>query len=464
MRLLEVLLVVLTASAAVCLLISCWPRAGRIFLAGALVDAIAHGILEGAHWQMIPAYASTGILCFFVWKQGVREQRPQIFKALSVLLLAAVSIVFSILLPMFRLPSPTGTYPVGTSILYFKDSTRSEEAAPGSGSQRELMVQLWYPAQSSHNHFARYREPRETNALSSYQSVLPTNSRLDAPVAAESAPFPVILFNHGWHGMRTSSTFLTEELASHGYVVASIDHTYNANLVAFPDGLIVHGIVSHDIDDPETSTPKHVRAIWDKELSKWVADQRFVIDRLEAMNRAAGTPWFGRLNTNMVGAIGHSYGGAAATAVCAADPRVRAAVNMDGWYFDAIRARGANQALFSIGPYAVQDGATHDLDGTVEAVLDASDSADTVASLRRFGGDQLIIQGAAHEDFTDQPLISPLRILSHRGALPASRIQAIVRRYVLAFFDKTLRGEDPAILHTNSRPYAEAWLEEWPER
>jgi predicted dienelactone hydrolase len=226
----------------------------------------------------------------------------------------------------------------------------------------------------------------------------------------------------------------------------------------------VHGIVSRDIDDPETSTPEHVRAIWNKELSKWVADQRFVIDRLEAMNRAAGTPWFGRLNTNEVGAIGHSYGGAAATAVCAADPRVRAAVNMDGWYFNAIHARGANQALLSIGPYAVQDGATYDPDGTVEAVLDASDSADTEASLRRFGGDQLTIKGASHEDFTDQPLVSPLRILSHRGALPASRIQAIVRRYVLAFFDKTLRGEDPVILHANSRPYVEARFEEWPER
>ena len=324
------------------------------------------------------------------------------------------------------------------------------------------MVQLWYPAQPSHNRLARYREPRETNLLSSYQSVLRTNSRLDAPVAHAGAPFPVILFNHAWRGRRTNDTFLTEELASQGYVVASIDHTYNASLVAFPDGRVVHGIATNDIDAPESSTPERVRAIWNRELAKWVADQRFVLDRLEAMNRAAGSPWFGLLDTERAGAIGHSFGGAAATAVCAEDRRVRAAVNMDGWFFDAIRERGPNQPLLVIDAYTAQAGETPTSSATVEAVLDAVDSADTEASLRRFGGYLLSVKGAAHEDFTDQPLISPLRSLSHRGTLPAREIHSIVRGYVVAFFDKTLRGKDSGVLDAHSNPYSEAWLEAWP--
>jgi predicted dienelactone hydrolase len=363
---------------------------------------------------------------------------------------------------MFSLPTPTGSYPVGTSILYFKDAARIEDAAQAGVSQRELMVQLWYPAQPSHNRLARYREPRETNLLSSYQSVLRTNSRLDAPVAHAGAPFPVILFNHAWRGRRTNDTFLTEELASQGYVVASIDHTYNASLVAFPDGRVVHGIATNDIDAPESSTPERVRAIWNRELAKWVADQRFVLDRLEAMNRAAGSPWFGLLDTERAGAIGHSFGGAAATAVCAEDRRVRAAVNMDGWFFDAIRERGPNQPLLVIDAYTAQAGETPTSSATVEAVLDAVDSADTEASLRRFGGYLLSVKGAAHEDFTDQPLISPLRSLSHRGTLPAREIHSIVRGYVVAFFDKTLRGKDSGVLDAHSNPYSEAWLEAWP--
>ena len=453
MRPLEIVLIFLIAGAAICLLLGRWPRTSRVTVAASLLTAIVHAVVESPHWQMFPAYAALGVLCFAAWKPNRR------IMAWPALLLASASVLFSFLLPVFRLPKPTGTYPVGTSILYFKDSARKEDAAPAAGSDRELMVQLWYPAQPSQNRIARYREPRETDVFSSYQSVILTDSRLDAPVALAGAPFPVILLNHAWQGRRTNDTFLAEELASHGYIVASIDHTYNARLVAFPDGRVVRGIASSEIDYTESSTPQRVRAIWDKELVKWVADQRFVLDRLEQMNRSAGTPWFGRMDTNRAGAIGHSFGGAAATAVCAEDSRVHASVNMDGWFFSAIRERGQNQPLLAI---EAASGQPSDPNAKVEAALDATDFADLKTSLRSFGGYVLSVKGAEHEDFTDQPLVSPLRILSHRGALPAQRIQEIVRRYVLAFFDKTLRGEDPEVLRAQPGPFSEAALESWP--
>jgi dienelactone hydrolase len=461
MRLLEVLLSVLLASAAVSLLISRLPKAGRLFLAGALIVAVLHANFEGAHWQMIPAYAALGILCLIAWRPGGRRSLLQATMVASALLFVGASILLSFLLPMFRLPRPTGPYAVGTTILYFKDSSRIEDAAPSGGSPRELMVQLWYPAQPSHNRFARYREPRETHLISSYQSVLPTNSRLDAPLAAASSPFPVILFNHSWAGRRTNYTYLTEELASQGYIVASIDHTYNAGLVAFPDGRVIRG-TSADLDGVGETTG-HVRAIWDKELLKSAADEQFILDQLEIMNHSAGTSWYGHLNTNLVGAIGHSFGGSAATQVCAIDHRVRASVNMDGWFFGAIQARGPNQPLLVVDSSSDREEATASKPRErVGDILNAADFADTEGSLRRFGGYQLFVRGAEHDDYTDQPLVSPLRSLSHRGALPASRIEAIVRTYVVAFFDKTLRGADPAILGAHSSPFEEVSFEAWP--
>jgi dienelactone hydrolase len=461
MRTFEIILVSLIACVAVCLLMGCRLRIARLLMVFALLAAIAHAIFEGAHWQMIPAYAATGILCIAAWKPGGDHMRLQRIVAWPAMLLASASVLFSFLLPMFHLPEPTGPYAVGTSFLYMKDLARVEDAVPAGGSARELLVQLWYPAQPSHNRFARYREPRETKVLSSYQSVILTNSRQDAPIAISGGPFPVILFNHAWQGRRTNYTFLTEELASHGYIVASIDHTYNASQIAFPDGRVVHGVASNEINDPETSTAERVRTIWDKEIVKWVADERFVLDRLTQMNRLAGTPWFGRLDTNNAGALGHSFGGAAATAVCASDPRVRASVNMDGWFFGAIRARGPNQPLLVITATPTQGSETTDSRPKVEAALDAADFADVKASLRNFGGYLLSVKGAEHEDFTDQPLISPMRMLSHRGTLPAQRIQEISRRYVLAFFNKTLRGEDPPVFHQGASPYSEASLEAW---
>lgn len=461
MRPLEISLVFLLATATACLLVGRGQRARRLLMAFALLVLVAHAVFEGAHWQMIPAYAATGILCLAVFKSGGVQIRFRRLTALMALLLTSSSVIFSILLPMFSLPQPTGPYPIGTSILYLKDSNRTEDAAPSSGSARELMVQLWYPAQPSHHRFARYREPRETDALSSYQSAIATHSRLNAPVALTGAPYPVILFNPAWDGRRTNDTFLTEELASHGYIVASIDHTYNARLVAFPDGRIVHDDAANDINDPDSSTPERVKAIWNKELIKWVADQRFVLDQLEIMNQAAGSSWFGRLDTNRVGTIGHSFGGSAATAMCAADRRVRSSVNMDGWSFDAIHERGPNQQLLVIDATVGQGIGTPGPKATVEDVLDAADSTDTEVSLRKLGGYLLSVKGAAHDDFTDQPLVSPLRIISHRGTIPAQRIQSIVRSYIVAFFDKTLRGEDPEILRARSVPYAEASLETW---
>jgi len=437
MRPLEVSLVVLVVGSAVCLMSGPLQKIGQIFVILSLVFAVAQGALEGTHWQLLPAYAAIGLLCLVALRGSVERPRLGIVAVSLALLFTVATVVFCLVLPMFRLPRPTGPYPVGTAILYFKDSARVDDASPVAGSPRELMVQLWYPAEPSDNRIAMYRRLRETEPISSYQSVLPTNSRLNAPVASAGGPFPVILFNHAWHSRRT-----------------------NASVVLFPDGRVIHENTPHEFDDLESSTPERIRSIWDKELQKWTADQRFILDRLETMNRSAGTAWFGRLNTNMAGAIGHSFGGAAATQLCAKDPRVRAAVNMDGWFLGAIRARDPNRPLLVMDTSVPN--ATPNPSAKVEDVLNASDSADLEASLHKYGGYLLLVRGAAHEDFTDQPLVSPLRMISHRGAVPAEQMQNIVRTYVLAFLDEMLRGKDSGILRANSSPYPEVSIEEWP--
>jgi dienelactone hydrolase len=461
MRILEILLILLTVLAAACLGTGRWRRAARLLSACALAISVAHFIWEGAHWQMIPAYAAMGIVLLVAWIPKGGRWLP-ITGAAVGLLFAAVSMFFCFLLPVFRLPKPTGPYAVGTRTLYLKDASRTEDAGPASGAPRELMIQVWYPAEASKNPLAHYRDPRETQRLSSYQSLVVTNSRLDAPVAAAGAPFPVVLFNHGWHGRRTNDTFLTEELASHGYVVASIDHTYNASLVAFPDGRVAHTTAALDIDYPDGSTQQRVKTIWDRELEKQTADQEFVLNQLEALNRTSGSPWFARLNTKLAAAVGHSFGGAASTELCAVDRRVHAAINMDGWFFGAIQARGQNQPLLFLDASDAGPGSQSAPSEGVAASLNVSDYADMMSSMRQFGGYMVSINGAEHEDFTDQPLVSPLRSLAHRGTIPAAKLEIIVRSYVLAFLDKELRGKDAAVLDTRSNPFSEVKVQVWP--
>ena len=51
------------------------------------------------------------------------------------------------------------------------------------------------------------------------------------------------------------------------------------------------------------------------------------------------------------------------------------------------------------------------------------------------------IEGAAHYDFSDLPLLSPLAPqLGLKGPINGKRVTTIVDNYLLAFFDMTLKG------------------------
>ena len=55
----------------------------------------------------------------------------------------------------------------------------------------------------------------------------------------DDGPYPLIVFSHGNGGLGVQSFFLTEYLASHGYVVVCPDHTGNSLLTELPGGVVV---------------------------------------------------------------------------------------------------------------------------------------------------------------------------------------------------------------------------------
>ena len=82
------------------------------------------------------------------------------------------------------------------------------------------------------------------------------------------------------------------------------------------------------------------------------------------------------------------------------------------------------------------------------------------ASLKQYGGYRLYVDSASHMDFTDHSLVSPWRNRTERGHISPARIQTIVRAYVLAFFDETLRGGKPGLLQSgDSSPFHEVQIE-----
>ena len=118
---------------------------------------------------------------------------------------------------------------------------------------------------------------------------------------------------------------------SHGYIVASIEHTYEDGVVAFPDARVVPlsptaGLYTK-LGSPETHE-------WERGRDDvWATDVRFVLDQLSmlATDRRQASRFFGRLDLSHIGVVGHSIGGRAVARACQLDLRIKACANEDGY-------------------------------------------------------------------------------------------------------------------------------------
>ncbi len=150
----------------------------------------------------------------------------------------------------FRLPLPGGPHAIGTVTYHWTDRSRQEILTPRPGDHRELMVQVWYPAERGRVvERARYL-PDAADVMTALGRVfgvppemlrgigaVTTHALVEAQVAG-TACYPVLVFLEGLGGFRQMNTFQVEELASHGYVVVALDQPYTAASVTFPGGRV----------------------------------------------------------------------------------------------------------------------------------------------------------------------------------------------------------------------------------
>jgi hypothetical protein len=226
-------------------------------------------------------------------------------------------------------PIPTGPEAVGTRVLQLVDSTRQDPFL-ASGAKRELPVRFWYPAALTEACTpAGYTSPRVWAYLSQLAGVhLPeviTNSCVDAPMT--DGVHPMVVFTHGYTGTFTDYTFLFEDLASRGYVVASVDHTYEATAVEFPDGRLVKSKLGSHV----ANTWRGDNATLTFAVSVRLQDLRFVLFELERLNTKSGDPFAGKLDISRIAIAGHSLGGTTAFLALEQDARFRAAIVLDGY-------------------------------------------------------------------------------------------------------------------------------------
>jgi dienelactone hydrolase len=368
------------------------------------------------------------------------------------------------------LPRPTGRHELGVTELHLVDDDRSDPWHPERS--RELMVSVWYPAERRHRRgpaapwlspgvvptVEAQAEPVGIPVGSLDWAGIRTHARAGAPAARPAAGGrPVVLYSPGLGGLRSFGTVVVEELASRGYVVVTIDHTYET-VVEMPGGR-----VTQPVDVPPTPATLQVT------LDARVADTRYVLDQLARLDRGdnpdaerrrlpAGLR--GSLDLRRVGMFGHSFGGFTAGETMVGDRRLDAGVNLDGsmavangldgWPYEPSRvaAEGLDRPFLLMGSEIV-DPATGETLPHDHLGFDRS-WQDFWAHQRGWKRD-LLLTTAGHNSYSDLQAVLP-----QAPAVPAEARQALIgtidpgrsiaaqRAYVTAFFDLHLRGDHDA--------------------
>lgn len=454
----------------------------------ALVLIGAQLLVEGYRWQMVPAYVVTAILLLVHRRAGQGGEasvtgRRRWYHGLPRIGLAALLTIALCIggfcawgYPMFELPRPSGSFAVGTTQFQLRDESRPETFAEQAGSKRELMLEVWYPAQAPAAGAVPLSlwgsDPRRLHAVArtllqppfvfDHLASIPTHSYPEAPVAGAGS-YPVILFSHGiGQGFTAQNTVLMEELASHGYVVVSISHPYEASGIVYTDGRVVTLSIPHakkvmaewgadgvddlyqqlDATEDVAQRKELVRKLiatsptLDTSVRRWTADTAFVLDQLTKVNADNGL-LRQRLDLDRVGVSGMSFGGATAGQFCLEDARCKAGVSLDG----SIQGDLLDRPL--IRPFMF---------------LHAEEARASKSLYENATGPawHLGVKGTKHFDFTDFPLVTPgYKALGFLGENSGPRIVQVTNAYVLAFFNAYLKDQPSPLLQSAVPEYPE---------
>jgi dienelactone hydrolase len=322
--------------------------------------------------------------------------------------------------PRLSLLAPTGRYPVGTISVAVADPSR----------RGETMVGLFYPTLMRHGRPAPYLPPKTTRlaAVALHLPVaLVATIATHAFAGATPAPGarPVVLFSPGLTELRSDATGLDEELASRGFVVATIDHPHEAALVEFPNGRVIRGSFV-DSPNPRTSTRLRARAV--RARIGDVAAVLGALPRIDARGLLRG-----RLDLTRIGMFGFSLGGATADEAMHDFPQIRAGLDLDG----SLYGRSLNTPLYRPFLLLARQGHSTSTDPSWRQGW---------AMVRGFRREIRLI-GAGHGDFCDDAAfvqqLAPgsKNPTGYYGPVNPDTATSAIREVLDAFFGRFLLGD-----------------------
>ena len=440
------------ALGALALVLARWlpPRFRRGVTIGAaavsLVSAVVLAVV-GFRWQMVPVLVAVVVVLPFTARTVMGKPGGRRFRwwlagpgsAAGVLAVVA-GVAAAIAFPVPDFPTPTGKYAVGTTVIEWTEPDRPETWTADPDDVRALQAQIWYPAEASQDDVerAQYMGRSEAeadavaDALANYlgfprfvldSSVMArTHAVPDAPIAAGTERFPVVLFTPGMGVGRTTNTAWAEELASHGYVVAALDHPYDSAVVVFADGRTVRRPAYPLRSDGDGyRLGERLAAVKARDLSSALTH----LGRLDSGD--VESVLTGRLDTDRAAAVGMSAGVGGAFQAARTDDRFSAVIALDGFPYDADPGPYDQPVLALSHGIGLEENPDY-----LPAMKRMLEFSTTTAYL-------LTIPDTTHPTFTDAPLWMP-PVPSLVGSLGRTEGNRIIAEVTLGFLDAELRN------------------------
>lgn len=424
-----------------------------------IVVLMMNVILDGLRWQVYLLYLSAIILVVLVYLLLIMNLTfPQKLRSVSIIVLSVFigfSIIFSIVFPVYAMPKVDGDYLIGTDSFVIQTDDRLELYTDDQTDLRRFKIQIWYPAETTDGYDVDpwFEDGKTvTRALSKYMGLpgfvldhtakIESNSYIEAPISDALTEYPVVVISHGWTGFRNLHNDFAEELASHGYIVVGIDHTYGSVATVFNEDDVAY--LNEDALPPMETTPDF-ETYSNQLVNTYAGDVIDTLDYLEVINANGSTSQFsGKIDLDNIGLLGHSTGGGGDVTVALNDDRITSVMGLDAWV-QPIDQTDISKGL-DIPSLFLRSGQWEDGDN--------NDNLYAVIKNSSYPSLLYQIDGTTHYDFTMVYMYSPLtRTIGFTGSIKGTYLNSILETMVVDFFNETLKHD------TTVEVNADAWEE-----
>ncbi|WP_426528010.1 dienelactone hydrolase family protein [Bradyrhizobium sp. McL0615] len=270
----------------------------------------------------------------------------------------------------------------------------------------------------------------------------PIAVRIWAPHAAEIARrYPLILYVPGWGGSRGESDVLLSDIASAGFVVAAADDISRDK----PDPAADPADESVRTGEFKGFSPEDVAAFPEVSERRTRLGYNKLAKLVDALTQLPTNAIPSRIDFSRIGVVGFSFGGAVAAVTLARNPRVTAAVNLDGWVAHTAAAAGVSRPLLAL--YAKIDLYPSPARVATYYVtqLAREDFRALLALSRSSAAEVRLIDGVEHGDFTDARYASRWKRWRPWRPMPirSDRMRTILQAYLVPFLLRTVSGQPP---------------------